>query len=433
MACRATAPRTSAQRQRGRWRSSERVALALNTFGNHNIIEEQLDDAALELQNRMADYGGGMVPRRGLARVDRVAQARLQSNGGGRAAFSLKENQGQQMRLAPRAPFSPRWGLKAQAPRPQSARPHSRYAHGTDDYVSRRPQSAREARAMPNRHAIASGQCSIRARARADGNMNIRAARPPRSHTTSRTGDHTGSSNSGSLAARADQITPRDIDTVETIKLRYVTSNMRRKWCVEVAAVVEATRHKANPPQRDAKSGTETASAQVVEDDLKAPSPFGHAWRESVAVQLNRNQLLANRAKVAADAGPVVGRARAPPRDRDPVATTHQQQPKAAARIRPQSAAARMTAAKATSQGYSDAARRIAHTTSPMSQVQPSSAAVLLQQRPQSAGTVLTHARRPNSAGGTRAPATTTQLRPRTNAAARPVSASPRVSSTGPS
>eukprot|EP01044_Picomonas_judraskeda_P022031 COSAG03_NODE_5361_length_1268_cov_0.872541_1_plen_40_part_10 len=40
----------------------------------------------------MADYGGGMVPRRGLARVDRVAQARLQSNGGGgRAAISLKE------------------------------------------------------------------------------------------------------------------------------------------------------------------------------------------------------------------------------------------------------------------------------------------------------------------------------------------------------
>ena len=108
MACRATAPRTSAQRQRGLWRSSERVALALNTFGNHNIIEEQLDDAALEHQNRMADYGGGMVPRRGLARVDRVAQARLQSNGGGgRAAISLKENQGQQMRLAnpPRAPF----------------------------------------------------------------------------------------------------------------------------------------------------------------------------------------------------------------------------------------------------------------------------------------------------------------------------------------
>ena len=354
-------------------------------------MDEQLDNAFLELHNQMADYGGGLVPRRGLACRDRVAQARLQSNGGGTAAFSLKENLEQQIRLYPRAPFSPRWGVKAQPPRPQSAGPQSErdssrrnYAHGTDNYMSKRPQSARPASAVPNRHAIAGGQGSIRARARADGNMNIRAARQPQSHTTSRMGCHTGSSNSGSLAVRADQPASRAVETdVETIKLRYVTSNLRRKWCVEVAAVVEATRKTANPPQRDAKSGAETASAQVAEDDRKAPSPFGHAWRETVAVQLNRNQVLAKRAKVAADTGPVVGRARAPPRD----------QPKPPARIRPRSAAARMTTAKTTTPGCKDAAKRVDQTTNPMSQVQPSSATVLLQHRPQSARTVCAHER----------------------------------------
>ena len=137
----------------------KRVALSLNSFGNQDILDNQLDEAVLKIQSRKADFGGGLVPRCGLARADRMVQGRIQSNGGGRAAFSLqekrkiadKENQDERRALYPRVPVSPRWGVKRQSARPQSARDSKeeyqghRGAPGEHTIVRRRPQSARPA------------------------------------------------------------------------------------------------------------------------------------------------------------------------------------------------------------------------------------------------------------------------------------------------
>jgi Ca2+-binding EF-hand superfamily protein len=433
--------RIPTQRQNG---PRERVALSLNSFGNQDIIDDQsINDAMLEL--RVADFGGGLVARRSLVRSGRVRQGHVQSNGGGRAAFSMektagKENQNEQRQLKPRAP-SPRWGMKTQAVRPQSARQQSSRPQSARPQAVR-PQSARDSRrsnqvrdwgvhdadarrrppahsaesAVSNRHAMALDQGSTRARVRADGNKHIRAARPPQCHTTGRKGD---SALDPRLSA-ADLTAQCDADT-------------------EAGALLS---------QQRASADSKGASAQAVEDVLVSSCPIGHAWRKSRNQLLDRNQLLAKRAKVAARAGPLVGRARSPSRDCD-VATT-QDQPKARTESRPQSATAKMTAqtsspvavllqvqpssAAAGSSRPQSAAARIAtvktsSVVAALSQVQPSSAAVRLQERPKSAGTVLMHAPRPTGAGTTRAPAPISVISRTHFRIARPASATPRLSS----
>lgn len=348
------------------------VALSLNSFGNQDIIDNQLDEAVLEFQSRKADFGGGLVPRCGLARADRMMQGRIQSNGGGRAAFSLKEthkiadkaNQDERKALYPRAPVSPRWGVKGHSARPQSARDsreenqaHRRGTPGAHTIVRRRPQSARPAASMvSNRHAIGCDQGSSRARARADGNRHIRSSR----HST-----HTAIPNDQN--AEIGESDPPSATEV-AVQCNFAADELR----------VSANTCSKNTADQAGHGATihKDAAPQEVPGEAATSCPFAHAWRRSRAVQLDRNHLLAERAKVVARAGPLVGRARAPPRNVDRTAT-QRHQPKTQTKFRPQTAAARMTTTKATSVS-----------TTLLSDVRPSSAPVQLRERPRSAGTV---------------------------------------------
>lgn len=402
--CRRKVLRIRKQRHAGH----ARVVLSLNRFGNQDIMDDRVDESGMELYNRMADYGGGLVPRRGLNCVDRVMQAQVQSQGGGRTAFLLKEHKknagkenhkGQKIR-EPHTPLSPRWGVKAQTVRPQSARTHSARdtnksrqmnGQGTRNAsrgMHRRPHSARaELNPAPNRHAMACDHGSIRARTRADGNRNIRAAKP--------------------AGARTNSVLRDDVDTGTKAKL---------------ADGGATNRHHSRQETRDQvhrDSTAETDSTLVQPGKTRSSSPFSHAWRRSRAIQLDRNQLLAKRAKIASHAGPVIGRARPPERNYGidtGVTITQHCQPKTQAKGRPQSAAARMTTV------------RTGRTAAGLSSVRPSSAVLQLQERPQSPGTVVASVRRPKSAGEARKPAKVPLKVPVNGSVTRPASAAPRSS-----
>lgn len=452
-------------------RNQARVALALNKFGNQDIIDDSLDAEIRALGERRVDFGGGVVSRggrAGLNRVDRAQQARVQEDeGGGRIAFTLKEKDrekengggGGGQQLAARAALSPRWGASYnRAQRPQSASGHRTLQKQQQDEGAsaqrtqqKRPQSARERRpgsaaqrlqqqqqqrrrpqsARPatttttptNRHAMQHDKGTVRAIARKHGNEHIHMRARPAS-ASSRVAEWKAGGAATKPSASTSSVVVASSNPAGGRRPQPPPAGGRSEEEEDVMTLVTTTgaassatssKPTVSPPppsggasvvEQPAESKKEGGSGgvtvpQVAGVALKAP--FAHAWRTQRATQLERNQMLAKRAKHHASAGPLVGRARAPDRPASPKpdpprgasSSRGDNRPASASasagsRVRPASAALASAAAGPRSSAAAGAPAPDARASSPLTAVRPSSAGLRLKQRPSSAGTIST-------------------------------------------